>query len=192
MPGGRDTQTRPLPSVARVRCRRESPQPPDDEVVGRARSTLPAIRRYRHARPAAAPPSAALAVPGFRRHDARAAGRHPQPGDDRRARRPGVAGRHHGGVARGVRAVSGADRLSLRHAPLRAGLAPRAVHLERDTAPVRRLRRHAVRASWCWPGTATRRNIPTGSAPPPPAWPSCWSVRACTRRRPPASPWRPT
>ena len=43
---------------------------------------------------------------------------HAEPGDDRRARRPGVAGRADGVAAAAVRAVPRADRLPLGHPPL--------------------------------------------------------------------------
>ena len=86
---------------------------------------------------------------------------------------PGLAGRADGGAAAGVRAVPRAGRLPLRHPPLGARLAARALHLDGHAAAVRRLRDHAVRAAG-----AVRRHARPGrrSARSAPRWPSCWSA----------------
>ncbi len=104
-------------------------------------------------------------------------------------RRAGLARRADGGAAAGLRAVARADRLQLRHAPLGARLAARALHLVRHAAAVRRPRDHAVRAA-----PAVRRHARPGLDRHRRARrsPSCWSAPACTRRRPPASRWPPT
>ena len=60
---------------------------------------------------------------------------------------PGLAGRADGLAAAAVRAVPRADRLPLRHPPLGAGLAARALHLDGHDAAVRRPGHHAVRAA---------------------------------------------
>jgi BCD family chlorophyll transporter-like MFS transporter len=57
------------------------------------------------------------------------------------------AGGRHDFAAASVRAVPRADRLPLRHPQIRAGLAPRSLHLEGHDAAIRRLRDHALRAS---------------------------------------------
>ncbi len=113
-----------------------------------------------------------------------AAERHAQPGDDRRARRSGLARRADGVAAARVRAVPRAGRLPLRHAPLGARLAARAVHLDRHAAAVRRARDHALRAAravgrHARPGRGSDRSAQRSR--------SCWSARVCTRRRPPVS-----
>ena len=85
-----------------------------------------------------------------------------------------------------LRALPRADRLQVRHAPLGAGLAARALYLVRHHDAVRRLRHPALR-----PAGADRA---TAMAPPcrarsVPHWPSCWWVPASTRRRRRASRW---
>ena len=94
-----------------------------------------------------------------------------------------------GGAAAGVRAVARADRLPLRHPPLGARLAARALHLDGHAAAVRRPGDHAVRADRAVGRHATAR---PGSARSARRSPSCWSAPACTRRRPPAWRWPPT
>ena len=110
------------------------------------RSALPAVRGCRHRGRAAVAPSAAVAVPGHRRHGAGAAGRHAEPGDDRRA------GRSRSLVAlmipcrscsRPFRALIG-YRSDIHRSAL--GWLPRALHLEGHDAAVRGLRDHALRA----------------------------------------------
>ena len=74
------------------------------------------------------------------------ADRNLEQGHDRRAGRAGLAGRHHDFAASAVRAVPRADRLPLGHAPVRARLEARALHVSRHHGPVRRPRDDAVRA----------------------------------------------
>ena len=98
----------------------------------------------------------------------------------------------HDFAAAAVRAVSRADRLPLRHPPLRARLEAGALHLAGHAGAVRRAGDHAVRAA----GALRRRQCAAmrrcGSAISAPASRSCWSAPDCTRRRPSASRWRPT
>ncbi|CAA9282061.1 MAG: PucC protein, partial [uncultured Acetobacteraceae bacterium] len=107
----------------------------------------PAALRGRGDRdPAARPAAAAVAVPAFGRHGGGAAHRHAEPGDDRRARGTRRPRRRHGRVAAGLRALARAGGLQVRHAPLGARLAARALPLDGDAAAVRRPFHHALRA----------------------------------------------
>ena len=128
-------------------------------------TALPAVRRRGDAGAAARPPAAAVAVPGLGRHGDRAADRHAQPRDDRRARRPGLAGGADGLAAAGLRALPGAGRLPLRHPPLGPRLAARALYLDGHAAPVRRARDHAVRADRPVGRHAAARRLSARSAP---------------------------
>ena len=94
--------------------------------------------------------------------------------------------------AAAVRAVPRADRLPLRHAPLGARLAARAVHLEGHADPVRRPRDHAVRAARAVGRRRGRARAALARPVRRRRSRSCWSAPGCTPRRPSASRSPPT
>ena len=101
-----------LSGLRRAGIRRHEPtQQGDDEKLGGAWLALPAVRRCGHARPATVASAASVIVPGFGRHGARAACRHAEPRDDRRAGCVGLARRGDDFAAAAVRAVPRIDRL---------------------------------------------------------------------------------
>ena len=148
------------------------------------RPALHALRGRRDAGFAADAPTSPFAFPDFGRHDAGPARRHPQSRHDRRVGRSRHRCRGHDRAAAVVRTVPGPDRIQVGHAPLRTGVAARAVHLEGHVAAVRRFCHHALRLAGSGRQGAGRTRARSGSATPRPLSPFCLSAPARTSCRP--------
>ncbi|CAA9256328.1 MAG: PucC protein, partial [uncultured Craurococcus sp.] len=117
-----------------------------DPRLDQARPRVPPLRRRRLGGAAARAPAAPLALPGLGRHVLRAADRHAEPRDDRRARRLRLAGGDDGLAAAALRPIPRAGRAPVGQPPLRARLAPRPLPLDGHAAAIRRPGDHALRA----------------------------------------------